>query len=484
MISASIDTKPMSTSSVEAVKIGFPKKRRTKSSSILLESTRQFCEKNRPTIEDISTYKAFFYQFIGTLPDTDKRQVAAILARNPFTPRPIGLYLAMDKLEVAAPFLLFSPILKELDLKAISRKMGEEYANVISRRKDGNEILGVNQANLESSTGVLNERVAYESDAGKDEVILNIDPSDNASLITRPLSDAIKKTTLELDEEILLVSVASKATKLETSKDVAAVVAETVAPKASTTNGLSATTHSKDKTNGIVNQHSTMNKSEYSGSLDMAVEEKDDTWLSSEEIVALASVGGKLGKKQKLDVRNALNSSHKHNAAASSDRLLNKIEIATLIRQARALDHKGFSQTVSHVSGLSNEFILNIIHKKAGDQLLYLITALDIPSPKNLQLLLMLAPKHGRGIDVYMAAKKQFTELNIGICRMIFNEVGAKFEVPGAPKPMRIEGKRQDENFNHSVKMRREHISAISHVDTGRQRKETFSSTASNRKVS
>lgn len=452
-----------------------PQKKRTKSSSILLESTRQFCEIKRPSLEDISAYKAFFYQFIDTLPDTDKRQVAAILARNPFTPRPIGLYLAMDKIDVAAPFLLFSPILKELDLNAISRKMGETYAQVINRRDEGNKILGVNEANLESSTGVLNDRVSFNAataskDVAKDDVILKIDPSDNAALITRPLTEAIKKSTLEEVEEISLISVEPKNAKLKTPMGA--------------TGKVDTNEEAKEETKSNVSTSFKYREIEYISAVNSGTNESKDAWLSSEEIVALASVGGKLGKKKDPVVKNENIKSRTSLKATTNDKLLNRIEIATLIKQARAVDHKGFSQTVSGICGLSNEFVLNIINKKAGDQLLYLIKALDVPSPKDLQLLLMLAPKHGRGIDKYMEAKKQFAEMNVGICRMIFNEVGAKFEIPGAPSPVRIEGKRQDENFSHSVKMRRAHISAISRVDSDNQKQSAFGANAHSRKVS
>lgn len=442
-----------------------PKKKRTKSSSILLESTRQFCEINRPTIEDISTYKAFFYQFIDTLPDTDKRQVAAVLARNPYTPRPIGLYLAMDRLEVAAPFLLFSPILKEMDLKAISRKMGEEYAAVIKRRDCGKEILGVNKANLNSSTGILNNRVIYN-----DDVILDVQPIDNSALIPSAVSNTSIKSTLEKMKNIPAA--------FETSNETPVV---NVVPAANLANNVSDTAHNsanESNTDGNVSIDTAIDETDYISSHNSG---KKETWLSSDEIVALASVGGKLGKKTDRDGLNettelpdrtsiqlAQSGNHPSNLP------LKKIEIATLIKHARAVDHQAFSKSVSRISGLSENRVMSLIGKKEGDELLYLIKALNVPSPKDLQLLLMLAPKHGRGIKKYMAAKKLFSELNVGVCRMIFNEVGANFEIPGAPKPVHIDGTRQDENFNHSVKMRREHISANSRINANQKQDAKF----------
>lgn len=431
-----------------------PKKKRTKSSSILLESTRQFCEKKRPTIEDISTYKAFFYQFIDTLPDTDKRQVAAVLARNPFTPRPIGLYLAMDRLEVAAPFLLFSPILKEMDLQAISRKMGAEYTSVIKRRDDSNKILGVDEANIESSTGILNDRVPFNND-----VILDIEATDNSELIPNTISSNADKNS---PAQMKKIPFDAKST-VDIRNEIAPAV------------GLARDNFDPhldvDKTKEKTIAEPIATKIEFiSGQEDT----KDDAWLSSDEIVALASVGGKLGKNTNREI--SKKSSELGNRLPSKSVIgsSNKLKISTLIRQARAVDHVGFSQSVSKASGLDADQVLNIMHKKDGDELLYLIKALDVPAPKDLQLLLMLAPKHGRGIKMYTAAKKQFSELNVGVCRMIFNEVGANFEIPGAPKPVQIDGNRQDENFSHSVKMRRAHISAISRNEGGQEQQASF----------
>lgn len=444
---------------MNADKKSIPTKKRTKSSSILLESTRQFCEIKRPTIEDISNYKAFFYQFIDTLPNTDKRQVAAILARNPFTPRPVGLYLAMDKLEVAAPFLLFSPILKEMDLNAISRKMGAEYNAVIKRRDDGNKILGVNEANIESSTGILNDRVSF-----KNKVVLDMEPSDNLALIPNGISRIDIKSSLEQLEVIPAEAKFLQEIKVE------------IAPAVNLTSNISDPISStktiiKDTNDEPIASDSVATKVEIISSDKGA---SDDEWLSSDEIVALASVGGKLGKytsrKQVSKSIEFQDRAQKH----VKRKPLTQINVRTLIRQARAVDHNGFSQTVSMASGLSAERVMGLINKKQGDELLYLIKAMDVPAPKDLQLLLMLSPRHGRGIEMYMSAKKQFSELNVGVCRMIFNEVGASFEIPGAPKAVHIEGTRQDENFSHSVKMRRAHISAISRDDAMQKQQVPF----------
>lgn len=411
MNTASIDMQTSSLPNAISAGLSTATKKKTRSSSILLESTQQFCAIKRPTFEDVSNFKAFFYQFIDSLPDTDKRQISAILARNPYTPRPVGLYLAMDRLDVAAPFLLFSPILGETDLKAISRKMGNEYSAVIQRRYGSEKTLGINEENLESSTAVLNGRVSYQ-----DEVIANFTPNVDVKLkpqapikiSQKVLESSDNRGTSEISEPIVVVPAAS-------------LPKETTAP--------SLTTETK----------------------------KDGAWLSSDEIVALASVGGKLGQKT-ISV-----------ATAKTEKTvgpsLKKLNITTLISQARAIDHKAFSQTISEHTGLSANRVLSLINQTAGDELVYLIKAMDIPEPRNLQLLLMLAPKHGRSLLRYKQVKKLLTDLNVGVCRMIFNEVGAKFEIPGAPKPVRIEGSRQDADFSHSVKMRRAHISSVSRAE-------------------
>ena len=109
--------------------------RRTRQTRILVDATRDFTAKERPSNRDITAYKEMFYQWIDRILPADRRLLSTLLARSVFTPRAVAIYLATDTLDIAIPFLLYSPVLNELDLRNISEKKGQRHADVIARRQ-------------------------------------------------------------------------------------------------------------------------------------------------------------------------------------------------------------------------------------------------------------------------------------------------------------------------------------------------------------
>jgi len=57
-----------------------------------------------------------------------------------------------------------------------------------------------------------------------------------------------------------------------------------------------------------------------------------------------------------------------------------------------------------------------------------------VPSPHDIQMAMMAVPRIGRGIESYRHAKKTLGELDAGICRMIFNQIGARFDLGTSPQ--------------------------------------------------
>ncbi|MFK7902135.1 MAG: hypothetical protein AB8B49_04750 [Nitratireductor sp.] len=410
----------------------------TRSTNILVDSTRIFCSISRPDREDISNYKAFFYQFVDKLPVSERRLISAMLSQYAYVPRPIALYLALDKVSVAAPFLLFSPVLTSMDLATIAKKKGTDHANIIARRRDSVESIvgGYNEEFLET---VLEESV---EDAIEEEVVET----------KQPLQAEIK-TPIAADNE---------STEIKHIDDVLMVIPPKTqdAPEAQVFIEVAPPTEIKS-----------------------SAASKKQEWLSSDEIVALASVGGKLGKKKqpaKPLLATALDEDTAHNnatqiAASSTPREVSALaasDVNALVKDARALEYLSFCKRVESLCGLNHERVRQIITSEKGDQLAYLIKALAVPAPKDLQLLLMLAPQSGRSFENYQESKALLNSLEIGICRMIFNEVGAKFEIPGAPEPTRISGVETPPDYTYSAKMRREHISAVSRVEQRTQTRE------------
>lgn len=343
------------------------KRRRAK---ILIEATRDFCRNDVPSSELATKYKEFFYQFVDDLSVADKRIVAAMLARMPFTPRSIALFLSMEELEISAPFLLFSPVLGSSDLRAIGFKMGVDYKRVISRRR-GDDL-----------------------------------------------------ATIEFEEEKKGSTLPQIEKKENTTKILPAIQSET----------------------------------------------QKEKLLSSDEIMALASVGGRLGRS-------------KTNSASASKKEISIKKPATndeLYQLARDVDKAGFIQNTSERCNLFSNVVESLIKNEKGDEIVYLIKALGFQAPKDMQLLLMLSPRYGRNLANYKSAQKLFSELEIGICQMIFNELGANFKVPGTPAPTKIQGNRSDEGFARAVNRRLSDVSGNRYmIDPIDRKKNNFGRKAS-----
>jgi len=112
---------------------------------------------------------------------------------------------------------------------------------------------------------------------------------------------------------------------------------------------------------------------------------------------------------------------------------LPKRECRELLQAARNQDRHCFADLVEKLCGLEPEATLKLLASSAGEEPLYLIRALGVTPPHDLQMALMIQPRFGRSIENYRSAKKTLSELNPGICRIIFNEIGAGFDL-GTPK--------------------------------------------------
>ncbi|MFZ1813232.1 MAG: DUF2336 domain-containing protein [Rhizobiaceae bacterium] len=104
--------------------------------SILGQAVRDFCELERPLQRDLATFKELFYQFVEGCTLTERRSLAASLATNPNIPRTIIFYFALDQVEVAAPVLLFSPIVNEADIASLARRCSVAHLRILARRED------------------------------------------------------------------------------------------------------------------------------------------------------------------------------------------------------------------------------------------------------------------------------------------------------------------------------------------------------------
>lgn len=109
--------------------------KRSRKASLLTDAARQFNELERPSQTDISLFKELFYQLVEGCEPSHRRQLSALLARNDYLPRQIAVFLAIDDYDIAAPVLLFSPVLNEADLVLLAQRLPEKHRAVVCRRE-------------------------------------------------------------------------------------------------------------------------------------------------------------------------------------------------------------------------------------------------------------------------------------------------------------------------------------------------------------
>lgn len=109
---------------------------RLRKAKLLADSVRNFCEIDRPSRQEVDMFKELFYQLIGGCGKSERRLLAASLARNVYTPRQILMYFALDSVDVAAAVLLFSPGINEFDILTLAGRLSIDHLKVLCRRHD------------------------------------------------------------------------------------------------------------------------------------------------------------------------------------------------------------------------------------------------------------------------------------------------------------------------------------------------------------
>ena len=391
--------------------------RRARHTRILVDASRDLTSNPRPSAKQIEAYKELFYQLADRLLPADRRLISTLVARSAFTPRAVALYLAQDSLDVAIPCLLYSPVLGEMDLREIARKMGRAHGDVIAKR-----ILPLSQAATQNSEA--DTALEPQQDVAAPQ----------AETQAEPLSEqAVAEAADALPAEIVPYEGIFERNKLFDRMPTQASLIE------------EATTDTA------------------SGTVEEAVGEAatEAEWLNGEEIVALASSGGRLGRQQTVRLETPGSDAATALPAEPREKQFESLparDTRHLLALARSRHHKALTKEIGTLSGLNNHAVSALLRKRSGDEAVYLVKALNPGNPLDLRLLLMLAPHHGRSRAAYRNAKTLLDQLDTGICRMIFNQVGAEFALP------RLEtiGHRElepDTEFARAARFRREEIS-------------------------
>ena len=97
-----------------------------------------FCSLPRPSRREIAQLEDLALPLFDDVPDEALRFGAAALSETEYAPRQLILRLAECKVDVAAPLLIRSAVLGDVDLIALIGRHGLPHARAIGRRKDLN----------------------------------------------------------------------------------------------------------------------------------------------------------------------------------------------------------------------------------------------------------------------------------------------------------------------------------------------------------
>ena len=106
-------------------------------SKLLYDATIQFCnQRGSSRAMGVDQFTKLFYSLIGETDFNTKKLISARLARKSNTPRTVAYCLAMEPIEIAAPFLLISPVFWERDLMQLARRLDAPHLSILARRSD------------------------------------------------------------------------------------------------------------------------------------------------------------------------------------------------------------------------------------------------------------------------------------------------------------------------------------------------------------
>lgn len=103
--------------------------------AVLTGAVTAFCSLTRPLRLDRAQLEDLAMPLLACASARAKRHAAAALSEHPSAPKALVLALAQEAIEIAAPLLLRSPVLKGPDLVALVHRCGPEHARAIAGRR-------------------------------------------------------------------------------------------------------------------------------------------------------------------------------------------------------------------------------------------------------------------------------------------------------------------------------------------------------------
>jgi hypothetical protein len=365
---------------------------RARKAGLLGEAARNFCGIARPTQQDTTVFRELFYQLVDGSDKAERRALAAALARNAYTPRTILLYLALDEYDIAAPVLLFSEALGELDIKNLSIRLGQQSLEILCRRAN----LTVNSARSLIAAGgnrcrdIIAKNAALKDDPAIQALLAGIEPQDVEEVVAETRADH-------------LASVGAPAAPVAPS----AVTAADVAPVAvQALPSVPETRPQAAEPQPIASE----------GTL-------------TQTLTALAARGGRLGRE----------AGRPQEAAFDPQKPLEQ----QIVRAARAGDRKFMADALEAWCDMPSTASMAILEKGGARELIVFFKGLGLSDLGTVQCLLQLNGQVARNIAAYNEAKAMLAGLDVQACRRFVESLGARVtkpvSVPAAAKPDEME---------------------------------------------
>jgi hypothetical protein len=391
---------------------------RARKAGLLGEAARHFGALTRPTRQDISVFRELFYQLVDGSTKSERRVMAASLARNPYTPRTILLYLALDDYDVAAPVLLFSDSLTEQDIRNLAIRVSRQSLEILCRRATLTPIAAeaLLDAGGSRSHELLSRNVAIQSDPAIRELL---DLRRRENIVSAAASLKRAPAQARLNAKTPAVVAAREEMREQAAGD--AILAS--AQLASTEQALAEPAP--------------------------AISEPAAGDLSDPRnlLIAIAARGGNLGRAAPQAVRSP--------GSAAADPRLFEPDIVGL---ARAKDRAGIAARIESHCGLPARHSRAVLEQGGAGEMIVLLKGVGMSDLGTIQVLLQLDVGVARNLATYNQAKAILTSVDLSTCRSFVEGLGATRE---AIRPA-IAAKRTDEPvdraalYAHAAKRRQE----------------------------
>ncbi len=211
---------PEASSSGPAISLGGEAIRRAnaraRKSGLLIDAARQFSSIQRPTRKDLVVFKELFYQLLDGTDKSERRLLAATLARNPYTPRTVLYCLALDEPDIAAPVLMFCEALNEFDIVQLVKRLPQLSLEIMCRRSalTPTSVRALIKHGSEACRSLLARNPAFFEDAAIQAIIAGLEKPLEEPAPLQPVRMVSRPTQVQLPNQAKAGLTASKSDEL------------------------------------------------------------------------------------------------------------------------------------------------------------------------------------------------------------------------------------------------------------------------------